>query len=1095
LNGLGDTRRSMKPIITAELRHLGGHSYQSQIIEPDGARICINNFDIKLDDPFLAYVDNYLENDAERPEERVEVGLLRRFGNYVFKLLAGEGEQFKDYIRLSPEMRGGFQFILSLDTDDGAEFLWRVPWEYMHDGDDFLGLSNKVSIVRQPHGLSRIKCGVFPRPLRILVVISSPQDLDLLDTEAEIEAIQSAVDNARLNGWIEISYLETATLSNLNLRIKEFDPHIIHYTGHGGKDPKTNETFLAFENDDWNSNPVYGRDLNRILLGNTTLRLIVLSGCMTAQTSYTDALRGVGTSLLKGNIPAILALHYSIPDKSGIKLAKILYESLAKGESIDQAVANVRLALYELRGEDRADWGLMALYLRSPEIRLIDPDTAPISLAEERITNIGDLPIVRGFVGRKKEIREIRLAVQQRRIPGIYIYGLGGIGKTALVAKAIEKLEMEHEISARFVVRCHKIEPTFAALVEKIANFISYQGKKNHAHAGQILRNSSIPIDERVSLLNNIIKNEKYLFVFDNFESLFSEKQAVLGKLTDHELERFFSVIFDHNWNSSLVFTSRIRWDLLGKLTQKNKVEIYLPSLSRAETIMLMNNLGQLKKLTLEQQKAVFPIVQGHPWAIELLNSYLKIATLDMVLKNKSLESMLIEEVGEYFMNALWDNLNQEEKDALSILSTFRLGLSDAEVEVLVGDAKPLKKLQGYSLLQREESEARLAVHPVVREYVLGKAGRERRKQLHSAAASFWIHRSDAFFRRPPTTDEKQLVILCYLMQELINQGENDEADAAMVVLLEIHHHLFEAGEYKKAGRLAMLIYDILGMQGMRDLAKDLIQKSINTLEGFDKFVAKGNLATLLGDEGKWDEPLALHQECCGYFKGVGAKPQMAASLIQQGVIYQQQGEYETAMKLQMEGLRIAEEIEDKEAIIIARYRITQLLYFMGKYKEALEKGNEGLELVRQYGNKRSEDWFLNLLGMTLKSLGRPKEAIERFRESLEISWKMGHQDAKAVSLAEIGKLLIVSGCFKEALNFLQQAHDIFVELNDPQKIAANLESIGILFAIQEYHEEALIKFEEALELQRQFGSPQEIAVTERNIARVREKLKEGEEN
>ena len=71
-----------------------------------------------------------------------------------------------------------------------------------------------------------------------------------LNTEKEIGVIQKAIDPARGKGWLEIDYLETVTLTNLRSKIKHFQPHILHYTGHGGKLPFSNETYLACEDDD-----------------------------------------------------------------------------------------------------------------------------------------------------------------------------------------------------------------------------------------------------------------------------------------------------------------------------------------------------------------------------------------------------------------------------------------------------------------------------------------------------------------------------------------------------------------------------------------------------------------------------------------------------------------------------------------------------------------------------------------------------------------------------------------------------------------------------------------------------------------------------
>jgi tetratricopeptide (TPR) repeat protein len=886
---------------------------------------------------------------------------------------------------------------------------------------------------------------------------------------------------------LEIDYLETATLSNLRSKIKHFQPHILHYTGHGGKLPYSNETYLACEDDDGELKPIFGDDLRRITASSDSLQLIVLSGCMTAQTHHQDALRGVGTSLLRGTLPAVLAMQYSILDESGIEFASKFYEELSRGSSVLEAVNEVRLRLYDLRGKDRADWGLPALYLRTSEIRLIDTNMPPKHQATKpEQVDIGGLPVVRGFVGRKGEIRDIRQAINQPQRPAVYIYGLGGVGKTALTAKVIEKVKQDKSVEAVCVIGCDKIEPTFANVIEELAGFISFQGKEGHARAGQNLKESRFTIKQRVSLLNNAIKDHRYLFIFDNFESLFV-RQAPCGELRDDELTRFFSSIFDHNWHSTFVFTCRYEWQLLSEkgLPVENLLTIHLPGLTRHQTIQHMNNLaGPLSRLEYKEQLRLLPLIKGHPNTIELLDSYLLKHTVSQVLEDENLWGKVIEDIGAYFMDGLWQDLNTDEQQALAILAVFRSPLTAQDIQRIVSKKEALDKLTGYSLLQLEGEGRGYVVHPVVSEYVLAKIGKEECKRLHKKASDFYIHQHDELLKEVP--EAEPLKVLCEVMEMRTQRGMREQADAMANALLEIHHHLFEAREYEQAVEIVSAIHAYLDMQGLRELLKELLKKSIDSLEGFGKYVAMGNLASLLNMDGKWQEALDTYQKCLEFFRSIDAKSQMATAISQQAQIYQQRGKYEQALSLEQEGLALREEIGNKEGFVISHYRIGELLRLMEKYEEALKQGEKGLKLARKLGNQQIEAAFLHQLGMTLNKLNRPKEAFEHFSESLAIEEQIGNKKGQADSLGEIGKLLFAAGQFSVALDCFQRALNIDRELGDPVKVAVALEAIGVVFANQGHYEEALIKYQETLQLLQQYGSPQQIALTEQNIARVK---------
>lgn len=1135
----------MLPNITIELRHRGDDTYESRILSPEKRDILRCEFKFKEDDSYFVQGTRYLEEDAGRRDKHVETGFIQRMGEHFYDLITGGNNDFKNYLRLNQELKGGYCLTLALDykiikekpqiekTDDKADtflkklieflnerlkekpdgierlsqsahLLWHVPWEYLHDGDDFLALSGRARLTRKPIGLGEIPAIKSPQPLRLLVVVSSPNGQPELNSEKEIGKIQEVLDPARRKGYLEIQFEEIATLSNICSKIRHFQPHILHYTGHGGKLPFSNETYLACEDDDGEVRPLFGDDLRRITQDSDSLQLVVLSGCMTAQTQHQDALKGVGTALLQDSLPAVLAMQYSILDESGIEFATKFYEELSKGSSVVEAVNEVRLRLYELRGKDRADWGLPALYLRTPDIRLIDPTIPPLlkPTEAERI-DIGGLPVVRGFVGRKKEIRDIRQAINDSHMPAVYVYGLGGVGKTALAAKIIEKVELDRSVEAYCVIRCDKIEPTFANIIEKLANFISFQGKGGHARAGQILKESSIPVDERVSLVNNVIKDHRYLFIFDNFESLFV-KQAPVGEIKDEELTKFFSSLFDLNWHSTFLFTCRYQWKLLtetkdsGKclkcgLPKENLLTIHLPGLTAHQTIQHMNNLGgHLSKLEYKQQLQLLPLVKGHPNTVVLLNSYLEKHSLTEVLKDKDLQKMVTEKVGTYFMDGLWQDLNKDEQEALAILAVFRRPLKAEDIQRLVPKQDALNKLMGYSLVQLEGEGRGFVVLPVVSEYVLEKIGKEECKRLHKKAVEFYIHQYDEMLKRvPEKLKAEPLKALCAVMEIWAQRGMREEAEMMTSSLLEIHHHLFEAEDYKEAGYIVNAIWGFLRMQGLRELAKELLRKTIDSVEGRSKIGNKGNLATLLLDEGKWQEALAINQECIDYFTKDNDKYSIAVFVSQQALIYQDRGEYEQALKLEQQALALDKERDDKEGIVIDYSRIAQLLHRMEKYEEALKQVEEGLKLAQGLGNRRRESEFLHQLGLTLNQLNRPKEAFEHFSKSIAIFEQIGDKAGQAGSLHEIGKLMHRAEQFKEALNCYQQALNVATELGDPVKVAISLGSIGVIFEEQGHYQEALIKYQEAQELNKQYSSPQDIAHTERNIARVKKLMEE----
>lgn len=1135
------------PLIRCSLEAVDAseHKYRAVLSDGHGKTLHKHNFTLKPDDVFLLEANHFLENDGLR-DFRQQLSLAsdrtftQRLGSHFYRLIIGGDGPLRDYLKANGALNNGFKFVLDLDTEAGL--LWRVPWEFLRDSREFLGLSGKVHLLRRPLGAGELSLTAVPRPLRILVVVSNPADQGEFDSERALSNIQEAVDFARRQGWVELDYLEEATFARVQQRLSAFKPQAVHYIGHGGKNPsqkeaikppfsgEPGETFLAFQNDDGELAPLYGRELQRLLASPGGVQLLVLSGCMTGQTADSDALSGVGTALLHDNLPALVVMQYSVLVDTAIQFAKVFYEQIGRGESLSRALTHVRQVLAQGRGEHRADWGIPALYLRASHLQLVDP-TAPPRPQPERATTtaIGDLPVVANFVGRTRELRRLRETVRNPRKPVIYLWGLGGIGKTSVTAKLIEKLDDEGALDGRLVIRCDYIEPTFAAVAEKLGNFISLQGKGGHAEAGLALQDSRYDLDTRVSLLNRAIKDRRYLIVFDNFESLFSEAAPQVGTLADAELNTFFRALFSHNWSGTFLFTCRYRWDMLIEepgmqrftchLPLANCLLLHLPGLSPAQTRMLMRNLEALSQLTFSEQSRVLPLLLGHPHTIKLFDGYLKEHGLEAVLRDENIAGLgdrpvaqtapakIIEQLGDYFLDGLWARLSAPERQVLGLLSVFRSGLSEADLAKLVADPQALHTLRNYSLLQNapremaaspisrgepgEASEAGSSlgqVHPVVRGYVESKVETGKLREYHLRAVDFLVQQQAARLPKIEGIDKWTPALLAKLAEMFAQRGQRQVAEHLTASLLQMHHHLFVAGEYEQADDLVNALWQFLAMLGRRELAKALLRQSIASLQGFSKYVALGNLATLLNDEGKWQQALKTYQQCIEYFEKSGNKQNAAVGMSQQAQIYQERGDYARALELEREALQIKEEIKDESAVI-QHYRIAQLLFLMKKYDQALTAGEQALDKARAIENHQLEAACLHQLGLTLNKLDRPQEAFEKFQQSLAIEEELGNRAGQADSLGEMGKLLMNAGHHAEALQFLQRGMAINIELQDYVKAAIKLEKIGIVFERQGHFAEALEKYGEALRLKKQFHNQQGIAITENNIARVRGKM------
>ena len=178
---------------------------------------------------------------------------------------------------------------------------------------------------------------------------------------------------------MEIHWLPDATLQALQRELRHNDFHVFHYIGHGGYDRASEDGVLALEDGSGRSRLVSGMELGTILADEMTLRLAVLNACEGARSSVDDPFSGVATSLVRREIPAVVAMQLEITDRAAITFASELYAALADGYAVDAALAEARKAIFA--DENEVEWATPVLFMRVPDGRIFDVE-APANVHE-----------------------------------------------------------------------------------------------------------------------------------------------------------------------------------------------------------------------------------------------------------------------------------------------------------------------------------------------------------------------------------------------------------------------------------------------------------------------------------------------------------------------------------------------------------------------------------------------------------------------------------------------------------------------------------------------------------------------------------------
>lgn len=389
--------------------------------------------------------------------------------------------------------------LLTISAEDPT--ILGLPWELLHDSaasGGFLFMETpRISIRRRVAGATGGRVPYRPAAkdtLRLLFVVSRPEDAGFLDPRADAQAVLDAIDE-NAPGCITCEFLRPATLDALVERLEDADKpavDIIHFDGHGVFDRRgglprrveaaraghsagsadsrhagaseppadadypPNTGYLLFETrqrqSDFVSAAKLGANLHR-----HKIALVILSACQSAAVGGDDAkddgqperpMGSVAARLTATGIPSVLAMTHSVLVATTRALFGEFYKEMARHKGIGEALDNARRHLanhpekYEVqRGPERvwlrlSDWFLPALYQQGtdgPLLKKAESGGQTANGSQQR-SNLPKAPEA-GFFGRRRYLWHIEcwFADQTRRIT---LTGFGGQGKTALALEA-----------------------------------------------------------------------------------------------------------------------------------------------------------------------------------------------------------------------------------------------------------------------------------------------------------------------------------------------------------------------------------------------------------------------------------------------------------------------------------------------------------------------------------------------------------------------------------------------------------------------------------------------------------------------------------
>ncbi|MBM7077462.1 CHAT domain-containing protein [Micromonospora humida] len=522
--------------------------------------------------------------------------------------------------------------------------LRHLPWELLAQERAFLTVAGRAPLlpVRAVGTHAALTGPVAPgnRPLRVLFMAASPEGVEpVLNFEAEEAAILAATRRTGTDLVVE----ESGTLEGLRFLSHDYGSghfDVLHLSGHattaGG------QPVFVMEDEYGRPTRATADQLAEAMHGHWP-RLVFVSGCLTADAPEGGVFPSMSESLVQAGAPAVLGWALPVGDVAATDFAAALYRALADGGSLDRAVVQARRYLFHDR--ESSYWHLLRVYAdRSPLAPLVTPlhtrgrKRLQVRAADQQFldpqTQLSRVASRAEFVGRRRVIQRcLRVLRQPADIPGaaqgLLLAGMGGLGKSSLASRLLERMPTHQR--AVWYGRVDAIK--FRELTSKIR----FDSLDQSIEAAALLDNEQVPLSIRLRHLLDVdgpLGDTPCLFVFDDFETgnldARDDGSRVLAPAMAEILPALLAAIRDTGSPSRVVITSRYRFPTPPGATLAVEALESLTPVEQTKKIANLTNLRPESTINPTIRIRAIEAAAGNPRLLDWLNRIVGDATLDV---------------------------------------------------------------------------------------------------------------------------------------------------------------------------------------------------------------------------------------------------------------------------------------------------------------------------------------------------------------------------------------------------------------------------------------------------------------------------------
>ncbi|MBO1053020.1 MAG: tetratricopeptide repeat protein [Dolichospermum sp. DET73] len=965
-----------------------------------------------------------------------------------------------------------------------------LPWEVLHNGKTFL-VQQSIVPVRWVSSDSVKTLSVEKNPenraLQVLFMATSPQGVEpVLDFEAEEGRILEATGRQPLALTVE----ESGCLSELRYLVDYYGKDyfdISHITGHATITNGQPEFITETE-----TGAAYYASAEDIAtaLQFRLPKLIFLSGCRTGQAGGDGdnygSVPSMAEELLKAGAKAVLGWGQKVLESDATEAAATLYQELAAGKQITEAVARTYQTLIKNKARD---WHLLRLYaadslpgeLVTPLRTLGRKPAPPLSVSTEFLDpaeRVGTFTR-ESFVGRRRQLQScLRTLTQSTEEIGVLIYGMGGLGKSSLAARLCDRLP-----TFQRVVLVGRIdEPSLVS--ELVKNLDDNEQRKQLQNPDEELRFRLKRVFQQLSDAGE----KPFLLVLDDFEEnleltspptplLQGEGSLVppfprregglggLGRLQPTAVEVLTALVWairetSTNHNHRLILTCRYDFEFSQlQYFYKQPLEGMRGADLRKKCSRLVA-FGAKSEVDEALKSQARRLADGNPRLLEWLDKILQNSTVDQIaILNRLEDDDAVELREQVLAEALLQQMDATMGEMLSQGLVFELPVPR---EALTAVCENIPNLDNY--INRAVALGLLEVSP-------DKSLRVPR--ILPLTLSTHVE----------TLYQQAAEVLCRLWWK---EGETRTEEE----VLEIHRLALLA----KKGEIASKVGSVLASNWRKKSRfREALYLCKSTLNIVDDYHILHQLARSEQELGEIEQAEQHYQQALKLCPVTDEKTK-AAIINNLANIFVQQGRVNIALNLFSQSLEITKRIRDFNGQAAILHNISNINIANKNFEEAIQNLDEIIQIDESQNNFLGKAKTFNSRANIYYEQDQFEKALEYFQKSFAIFKNQNDIQGQITALHNIVNIYQRQGNHKYARVILSQALQNAKDSGAMYIQAAILNSMAFTYDKQDGFDEKIICFEEAFKIAQYIQDVNAQATTLGNMAYINAKQGNTEE-